>query len=130
MTLAIQPMSLSLKPAKSPPNLPPNLRDPWWQCAAMIGLAKSNQYRHLPAAAALATEETARVEAKAASLAALTGTIDLKGKTVALVWAMPHSGRNAMPWSMPNWPCANWPLKRMASRSHSCSARGKNVNLT
>ncbi len=111
----------------SPPNLPPNQPDPWWPCAAMIGLAKPNQCRHLQAGVALAIGETARV-VKAASLAAMTEKIDLKGTIVAPDWAIPLSGRNAMPWSMPNWLCANWPLKRMVSHSRNCSALGKNVN--
>jgi hypothetical protein len=106
------------------PWLHPSPPNPWWRCAATIGLAKSVP-KHLPGAmvavmAALASAGRAPVATGVQVLAVLVteavialATVSL-GRTVARAWVMRLSAPNAKPWSAPKCPCASWRHKRTA----------------
>jgi hypothetical protein len=110
------------------PWLPPSPQNPWWRCAATIGLAKSVP-KHLPAAmaavmAALASAGRDPVATGVQVPAALVTEVlnagvivlatALRAKTAARAWGMRLSAPNAKPWSGLKCRCASWRHKRTA----------------
>lgn len=110
------------------PWLHPSPPNPWWRCAATIGLAKSVP-KHLPAAmaavmAALASAGRVLVATGVQVQAVLVTEVlnavvialatALRVKTAARAWVMRLFAPNAKPWSGPKCPCASWRHKRTA----------------
>jgi hypothetical protein len=102
----------------------------------MIDQGKRNLCLHLLAVVALAIVAMAKgvnVLTRAVWVtkqeAVLTAVIAMIVKSVARVWEMKLSGRNEMPWNMPNWRFANWQPKPMENHSQTCSQHGKSVKL-
>lgn len=114
--------------------LPPNLPSPWWPCEVTTGQAKSAPKPLLVEMAAAMHAPVTAVHVLAETVVQVQGLgqgqadsvigvatawvtvvrVPISAKSVVRAWAMPPSGRNGKPWSVPKCLCANWPCKPMA----------------
>ncbi len=102
----------------------PSQSSQWWRCVGTIVPGKRKPMPHRVVMAAPACDRAIAAHARvsgaatewanaaiAANVANATMAVGSE-KTEARAWVMPHSVRNAKPWSVPKCRCANWLRKR------------------